>query len=49
MIRGHAAEFGVVAAKGLCKIESLLARIATDQTLPSLAREPFDQLGAWTT
>jgi transposase len=45
MIRGHAAEFGVVAAKGLCKIELLLAQIAADHTLPSLARELFEQLG----
>jgi len=45
MIRGHAAEFGVVAPKGLCKIEPLLARIAEDQTLPALARELFEQLG----
>jgi transposase len=44
MIRGHAAEFGVVAPKGLCKIEPLLARIAEDQALPSLARELFAQL-----
>jgi len=46
MIRGYAAEFGVVAAKGLCKIEPLLARIAGDQTLPALARDLFVELGA---
>jgi transposase len=46
MIRGYAAEFGVVAAKGLCKIEPLLARIAGDQTLPALARDLFAGLGA---
>lgn len=40
-IRGHAAEFGLVAAKGVDKIEPLLARIAVDETLPSLARELF--------
>jgi transposase len=40
-IRGYAAEFGLVAAKGLDKIEPLLARIATDETLPALARELF--------
>jgi transposase len=44
-IRGHAAEFGLVAAKGLDKIEPLLARIATDQSLPELARELFCGLG----
>ena len=40
-IRGHAAEFGVIAAKGLDKIEPLLARIAADESLPALARELF--------
>jgi len=44
-IRGHAAEFGVVAPKGLCEIEPLLARIAEDQTLPELARDLFASLG----
>ena len=44
-IRGHAAEFGVVAAKGPGKIEPLLARIAADETLPALARELFVALG----
>lgn len=40
-IRGHAAEFGLIAAKGLDKIEPLLARIAADESLPALAREVF--------
>jgi len=40
-IRGYAAEFGLVAAKGLDKIEPLLARIAADETVPALARELF--------
>lgn len=40
-IRGHAAEFGVVAAKGPDKMEALLARLAADETLPALARELF--------
>ena len=44
-IRGHAAEFGLVAAKGLDKIEPLLARIAGDEGLPALAREMFADLG----
>src|SRR5712672_1071794 len=38
-IRGYAAEFGLTAAKGLDKIEPLLARIAQDETVPALARE----------
>jgi transposase len=40
-IRGYAAEFGLVTAKGLDKIEALLARIQSDATVPALARELF--------
>jgi transposase len=40
-IRGYAAEFGLTAAKGVDKIEPLLARLATDDNLPALARELF--------
>jgi transposase len=40
-IRGYAAEFGLVAAKGLARIEELLARIAADAAVPELARELF--------
>jgi transposase len=40
-IRGYAAEFGLMAAKGLDKIEPLLARIAQDESLPALVRELF--------
>ena len=41
MIRGYAAEFGLTAAKGLNKIEPLLARIAQEARLPRLAKELF--------
>jgi transposase len=44
-IRGYAAEFGLTAAKGLCKIEPLLARIAADAALPELAKELFAGYG----
>jgi transposase len=44
-IRGYAAEFGVIAAKGLDKIEPLLAEIAADEALPVLARELFAMHG----
>ncbi|BAB52455.1 IS110-like element ISMlo1 family transposase [Mesorhizobium japonicum] len=40
-IRGYAAEFGLIAATGTSKVRSLLERIATDETLPELARELF--------
>jgi len=44
-IRGYAAEFGVTAAKGLNKIEPLLAQIAEDESVPMLARELFAMQG----
>jgi transposase len=44
-IRGYAAEFGLTAAKGLDKIEPLLARIAADDELPELAQELFADYG----
>ena len=40
-IRGYAAEFGLVAAKGPAKLEPLLLRLSTDESLPDLARELF--------
>ena len=43
-IRGHAAEFGLTAAKGLGKIEPLLARIAQDDAVPALAKDMFETL-----
>ncbi len=40
-IRGYAAEFGLVAAKGRAKLEPLLVRLQTDATVPALARQLF--------
>ena len=40
-IRGFAAEFGVTVARGMWRIEALLERIATDETIPTLARDLF--------
>jgi len=40
-IRGYAAEFGRVAARGQAKIEPLLRRLQADEALPVLARELF--------
>lgn len=40
-IRGHAAEFGVTAATGLCRIQPLLERVEADEALPAMARELF--------
>ena len=44
-IRGYAAEFGLVAAKGNDKIEPLLVRIASDENLTALAKSLFVTLG----
>ena len=44
-IRGYAAEFGLIAAKGLDKIAPLLGRIAADNDLPELAKELFADYG----
>ena len=40
-IRGYAAEFGLTAAKGICKVQPLLDRVIVDSTIPPLARELF--------
>jgi transposase len=40
-IRGHAGEFGLIAAKGLNHVRPLLARIAKDKTLSAVALESF--------
>lgn len=44
-IRGYAAEFGLIAPKGLDKIEPLLVRAVGDESLPALARELFAAQG----
>jgi transposase len=43
-IRGHAAEFGLVAPKGLAHIEPLLAQIADSACVPVEAKPMFDLL-----
>jgi transposase len=43
-IRGHAAEFGLVSAKGLYRVEELLAKIEQSQAMPELARQMFKML-----
>lgn len=40
-IRGYAAEFGLTAAKGISRIALLLEDIASDDSLPELARDLF--------
>jgi len=45
-LRGHAAEFGVVAAKGIVKVAALLTKLATDNAIPATARAMFARMGA---
>ncbi len=40
-IRGHAAEFGITAARGLAHLVPLLDRLQADEALPPVARELF--------
>jgi transposase len=44
-IRGHAAEFGVIAAKGIAQVEPLLSKIADDTNMPQAAKETLAHLG----
>ena len=43
-VRGHAAEFGVIAAKGIAQVDPLLARIA-EADVPHAAKETLAHLG----
>jgi len=45
-MRGHAAEFGVVAAKGPKQVMEMRRRLADDAAVPALAREMIDVLAA---
>lgn len=44
-IRGHAVEYGVIAAKGTAHIEALLEGIAADPAIPAAAQAMFALLG----
>jgi transposase len=43
-LRGHAAEFGVVAAKGTVNVTALVAVLAADPTIPDTAKAMFEQM-----
>ena len=45
-LRGHAAEFGVVAAKGTAKVAALLAVLASEAGVPAAAKAMFAAMGA---
>ena len=44
-VRGHAAEFGIIAGKGVGKIVPLLSAIEQETAIPPEAREMFALLG----
>ena len=44
-LRGHAAEFGVIAAKGTAQVQPLLDKLAGDLTIPAVARAMFVRIG----
>lgn len=44
-LRGHAAEFGVIAAKGCSNVTALLAVLAADDAIPVSARTMFAEMG----
>jgi transposase len=44
-LRGHAAEFGVVAAKGCANVASLLAVLLAVEAIPAIAKAMFEQMG----
>ena len=44
-LRGHAAEFGLVAAQGMAKVARLLAAVATDPGVPPLVKATLARLG----
>jgi transposase len=45
-LRGHAAEFGIIAAKGTARVTALLAVLKADQTIPETAQALFNDMGA---
>jgi transposase len=44
--RGHAVEFGVIAAKGTSNVKALVAHIVADPGIPQPAQEMFMELSA---
>src|SRR4051812_6115300 len=44
-LRGHAAEFGIIAAKGTAQVAPLLQRLADDEAVPAAAKAMFVQMG----
>jgi transposase len=44
-LRGHAAEFGIIAAKGCANVTALLAVLSAEEVIPEIAKAMFEQMG----
>jgi hypothetical protein len=44
-LRGHAAEFSIVAAKGCANVTTLLVVLSAEETIPAIAKTMFKQMG----
>jgi transposase len=44
-LRGHATEFGIIAAKGVVQVTALLDKLASEEALPTAAKTMFGQMG----
>ncbi len=44
-LRGHAAEFGIVAAQGCANVTALLAILSAEEAIPEIAKAMFEQMG----
>lgn len=45
-LRGHAAEFGVIAARGTAQVDALLDKLGAEKEVPEAGRTMFAQIGA---
>jgi len=43
-LRGHATEFGVIAAKGIAQVDALLDKLASEKAIPEAARAMFARM-----
>jgi transposase len=44
-LRGHAAEFGIIAAQGCANVAVLLAVLSSEDAIPAVAKAMFEQMG----
>jgi transposase len=44
-LRGHAAEFGIIAAQGSANVTALVAVLSSDHAIPAVAKAMFERMG----